>query len=68
MKFPPKSKTSYILDKPQDRRIFEKLGKFSKVKLDKEKEALLKFLYSQLEDDWQTPLEKFVDRLNKLIK
>ena len=65
MKFPPKPKTPYILDEAQDKRIFRKLGKFSKKRLDKTEESLIKFLYSQLEKDWQTPLEKFIDRLLK---
>ena len=65
MKFPPKPKTPYILDRAQDKRIFRKLEKFSKKRLDKNKESLIKFLYSQLEKDWQTPLEKFIDKLSK---
>jgi len=65
MKFPPKPRTPYILDDPQNKRIFEKLGKFSEKKIDKDKEKLIKLLYSQLEDDWRMPLEKFIDRLLK---
>jgi len=65
MKFPPKPKTPYVLPEPQDRRIFRKLQKFSKKKLSREEEKLIKLLYSQLEIDWRTPLEKFIDKLLK---
>lgn len=65
MKFPPKPKTAYILKAKQDRRIFRKLQKLSKEKRDLKDEKLLVLLYSQLEDDWRTPLEKFIDGLLK---
>ncbi|MBI4086162.1 MAG: hypothetical protein HY433_02905 [Candidatus Liptonbacteria bacterium] len=65
MKFPPKPKTPYVLSKPQDRRIFRKLKKLSGKKLSREEEKLIKLLYSQLETDWRTPLEKFIDKLLK---
>ena len=63
MKFPPKPKTKYIFVNRQDRRIFSKLNKLSKKDLTKEEQKILKFLYSQLEDDWRTPLEKLIDKL-----
>ncbi|MEW5805399.1 MAG: hypothetical protein AB1721_01580 [Patescibacteria group bacterium] len=65
MKFPPKSKTKYIFDNAQDKRIFQKLMKFSKKKLNREQKDLIKMMFSQLEDDWRTPLEKFIDKLLK---
>ena len=65
MKFPPKPKTPYLFPKEQDKIIFEKLSKFKDRKLSKDEENLIKFLYSQLEDDWRTPLEKFIDKLLK---
>jgi hypothetical protein len=65
MKFPPKPKTKYVLDNKQDRRIFEKLSKFNDKKISPQDEKLIKFLYSQLEDDWRTPLEEFIDNLLK---
>ncbi|MDO8664804.1 MAG: hypothetical protein Q7K44_04665 [Candidatus Liptonbacteria bacterium] len=65
MKFPPKPKTPYILDKAQDRRIMRKLNMLSKIKFNKNDEKLIKLLYSQLETDWRTPLEKFIDQLLK---
>jgi len=61
----PKPKTKYILDKSQDQRIFGKLKKLSRKRLSIEQQKLAKLLYSQLEDDWRTPLEEFVDRLIK---
>jgi len=63
MKFPPKSISSYLLNDEQDKRIFEKLGRFAERQLSEEEEKLVSFLYSQLEGDWQTPLEEFVDKL-----
>jgi len=65
MKFPPKPKTPYILDKAQDKRIMRKLNRLSKRKLYKNNDKLIKLLYSQLETDWRTPLEKFIDQLIK---
>ena len=58
MKFPPKPKTPYILDKAQDKRIMRKLNMLSEKKSDKTREKIVKLLYSQLETDWRTPLEK----------
>jgi hypothetical protein len=65
MKFPPKPKSAYILSKAQDKRILRKLNKLVRKKSSKIDFKLLKFLYSQLETDWRTPLEKFVDGLLK---
>jgi hypothetical protein len=64
MEFPPQPKTPYKLENEQDKRIFEKLAKFEGKKLSAEDEKLIKFLYSQLEDDWRTPLEEFIDKLH----
>lgn len=61
MKIPPESKTPYILDKEQDKIILEKLNKLAEGGFFDEK--LLKLLYSQLETDWRTPLEEYVDLL-----
>lgn len=62
MKFPPAPRTPYILDKEQDKRIYEKLAQFKDKKLTTEQEKLIIFLYTQLEDDWRTPLEEFIDK------
>jgi len=61
MKIPSEPKTPYILDKEQDKRIMEKLNKLAEGGFSDE--TLLKFLYSQLETDWRTPLEELVDEL-----
>ena len=61
MKIPPDSKTPYVLDKEQDKRILEKLNKLAEKSFSNEK--LSKLLYSQLETDWRTPLEEFIDEL-----
>ncbi len=65
MKFSPEPKTLYILDKEQDQRIFAKLEQFKNKKLTPEHEELIKFLYTQLETDWRTPLEEYIDKLLK---
>jgi len=63
MKFPPEPKTLYILDKEQDQHIFAKLEQFKNKKLIPEQEELIKLLYTQLETDWRTPLEEYIDKL-----
>lgn len=63
MKIPPKPKTFYVLDNDQNKRIMEKLNKLAAKDL--HDDELLKLLYSQLETDWGTPLEKFIDELLK---
>ena len=65
MKFPPEPKTSYILDKERDQRIFAKLEQFKNKKLTPEHEELIKLLYTQLETDWRTPLKELIDKLLK---
>lgn len=67
MKYPPESKTPYILDKEQDQRIFAKLEQFKDKKLTPEQEELVKFLYTQLETDWRTPLEEYIDKFLKEV-
>ena len=63
MEIPPKPKTPYVLDKEQDKRIMEKFNKLAEQGFENEK--LLRLLYSQLETDWRTPLEEFIDELLK---
>ncbi|MDO8482134.1 MAG: hypothetical protein Q7S75_03585 [bacterium] len=65
MKFPPKPKTAYVLDNAQDKRVFKKLATLSKRIANPTEERLVRFLYSQLESNWRTPLELFI---NKLLK
>ena len=65
MKFPPKPKTPYVLDTAQDKRLFRKLERLSKQTRGKGRERLVRLLYSQLERDWRTPLEKFINSLVK---
>lgn len=54
-----------MLDNAQDKRIFKKLARLAKCELGPEQERLIKFLYSQLEQNWRAPLEKFVGKLLK---
>lgn len=65
MKIPPKPKTPYILDNPQDRRILKKLAALAKSAKNPNEERLVRFLFSQLERNWRTPLERFIDKLLK---
>ena len=57
-----------MLDKEQDQRIFAKLASFSGRELTQEQEELIQFIYTQLETDWRTPLEEFLDRLLQRFK
>ena len=67
MEFPPKPQSSYLLNDEQDKRIYDKLGMFAKYDLDEKEEQLINFLYTQLEGDWQSPLEEFIDKLLKQL-
>ncbi len=68
MKFPPKRISRYIFDNGQDKRIFKKLMQLEQSSLDAREKKLIALLFSQLENDWRTPLEKFVDILLKSKK
>ncbi|OHA09858.1 MAG: hypothetical protein A3A44_02750 [Candidatus Sungbacteria bacterium RIFCSPLOWO2_01_FULL_60_25] len=63
MKIPPKPKTRYVFPEAQDRRIFAKLKLLGRRELNRDQQVILKLFFSQMEDDWRTPLEKFVDKL-----
>jgi len=63
MNFPPKPESAYSIENDQDRRIFALLKKFSEKELTEEEEEIIKFLYSQLEKDWRTPLEQMANQL-----
>ena len=65
MKIPPTPKTKYVFPEAQDRRIFAKLKMLGRRKLNRDQQVILKLLFTQLEDDWRTPLEKFVDKLTR---
>src|SRR3989344_4733749 len=52
-------------EKEQDQHIFAKLEQFKNKKLIPEQEELIKLLYTQLETDWRTPLEEYIDKLLK---
>ena len=56
-------KAAYNIENDQDRRIFALLKKFSEKELTEEEEEIIKFLYSQLEKDWRTPLEQMANQL-----
>lgn len=51
------------LDEKRDYKILEIIYELEKKKLNKEQKELVKFLKSQLEDDWRKPLLKFLKKL-----
>jgi hypothetical protein len=53
------------LDEKRDYEILKMIYQLEKRKLSKEQKELVKFLKSQLEDDWRKPLLEFVRKLIK---
>jgi hypothetical protein len=68
MKVRPEDKKKYLLLKDQDYEILEKIYKLEKKELSFEDKKMVKFLRTQLERDWRTPLVKFLDQLLKKYK
>jgi len=65
MKITKKDKKRYVLKEKRDYLILEKIYQIEKYKLSPADKKLIRFLKTQLEDDWRQPLIKF---LNGLIK
>lgn len=61
-------KKKLVLGEKRDYQILRIIYKLEKMKLDKEQKALVKFLKSQLEDDWRKPLLAYVNKLSKKFK
>ncbi len=51
----------YVLKTKQDERILEKTKRLGRLARTQPEKKLVRFLKTQLEEDWRTPLEKFVD-------
>jgi len=54
---------TYVLKTKQDKRILEKIKELEKKRLTASEKKIAALCKSQLEDDWRTPLEKFVDTM-----
>jgi len=65
IKISPNEKKKYVLSTDFDFEILEKCKKLEKLKLNKNDKFLIKFIKTQLEDDWRTPL---INQLNKLMQ
>ena len=68
MKIKLQDKKKYILADKEDFLILEKIYKLEQKKLSPEDKKLVKFLRTQLEEDWRTPLINFLDKLLKKYK
>ena len=60
-----REKKKYLLPTDRDLEILAKCKLLEKLKLNKEDKTLVKFIKTQLEEDWRKPLLKM---LNKLLK
>ena len=60
-----KEKKTYVLKTEQDYEILTKIKQLEKKKLSSEDIKLVAFLRTQLEEDWRTPLIRFLDTLLK---
>jgi len=58
-------KKRLLLEEKRDYEILEMIYELEKRKLSKEQEELVRFLKSQLEDDWRKPLLRFVKKFVK---
>ena len=58
-------KNKYVLKTEQDYEILTKIKQLEKKKLSSEDKKLVAFLRTQLEEDWRTPLIRFLDALLK---
>lgn len=58
-------KKKYILAKKEDFIILDKIYQLEAKKLSAEDKKLVKFIRTQLERDWRSPIIDFLDRLLK---
>ncbi|OGY45947.1 MAG: hypothetical protein A3J62_01440 [Candidatus Buchananbacteria bacterium RIFCSPHIGHO2_02_FULL_38_8] len=65
MKILPKDKKKYILADKKDFIILNKIYKLEKKLLSRDDRKLVKFIRTQLERDWRTPIIKLLDQLLK---
>lgn len=64
-KINPIEKKKYVLSTDSDFIILNKCKKLEKKKLDKRDKQIINLIKNQLEEDWRTPLIKY---LNKLLR
>jgi len=65
IKFKKEDLEKYALKTKQDFEILEKIYQLEEGDLDKNDEKLVKFIRTQLEDDWRTPIVKLLDQMLK---
>lgn len=66
-KIKPADKNRLLLEEKRDYEILGMIYELENRKLKKEQKELVKFLKSQLEDDWRKPLLGFVRKLTKKL-
>lgn len=59
----PEEKKRYILSEEKDYMILEKIHELETKNLSTEDKKLVKFIRTQLEKEWRTPIIKFLDKL-----
>ena len=64
----PYDRKKYVLKTKQDERILLLCKKLEQRQLSKLQRHQVKFVKSQLLDDWRAPLEEEVRRIKKLVK
>jgi len=61
----PAEKKKYVLSTDQDYEILDKIKQLEKQKLSIKDKELVKFIRTQLEEDWRTPIIKLLDSMLK---
>ena len=65
MKVAAKDKKRYVLKEKRDYQILEKIYKLEKCDLSIVNKKVVNLIRTQLEDDWRTPLLKFLDGMTR---
>ena len=63
-----KDKERYVLSTDQDYEILGKIKQLEKQKLSNEDKKLVKFIRTQLKNDWRTPIMKLLDSILRKYK
>ncbi len=63
MKVTKSEKRKYVLKEKKDFLILSKIKELEKCKLNKQDEKIVKLIRTQLEENWRTPLIKFLNKL-----
>lgn len=67
-KITPKEKRKYVLSTDKDHEILNKIHQLERLKLSLEDKKLIRFIRTQLELDWRSPIIKLLDSLLKKYK